>query len=64
MPDLTTIRAMATFFIVDTRRRARNDERGMNTMEYAAIAVAVLAVAAIIAGILLAVGASKASQIN
>lgn len=64
MPDLTTIRAVATFFIADTRRRARNDERGMTTMEYAAIAVAVLAVAAIIAGILLSVGASKAGQIN
>lgn len=64
MPDLTTIRAMATFFIADTHRRARSDERGMTTMEYAAIAVAVLAVAAVIAGILLAVGSSKASQIH
>lgn len=64
MPDLTTIRAVATFFIADTRRRARSDERGMTTMEYAAIAVAVLAVAAVIAGILLAVGSSKARQIH
>ena len=64
MPDLTTIRAVATFFIADTRRRARSDERGMTTMEYAAIAVAVLAVAAVMAGILLSVGSSKASQIH
>lgn len=64
MPDLTTIRAVATYFIADTRRRARADERGMNTMEYAAIAVAVLAVAAIIGGIIIAVGASKAAQIK
>jgi hypothetical protein len=64
MPDITTIRAVATYFIADTRRRARTDERGMNTMEYAAIAVAVLAVAAIIAGILIAVGSSKASKIH
>ena len=64
MPDLTTIRAVATFFIADTRRRARSDERGMTTMEYAAIAVAVLAVAAVSAGILLSVGSSKASQIH
>ena len=64
MPDLTTIRAVAAYFIADTRRRARTDERGLTTMEYAAIAVAVLAVAAIIAGIIIAVGTSKANQIN
>ena len=64
MPDLTTIRAVATFFIADTRRRSRTDERGMTTMEYAAIAVAVLVVAAVIAAILISVGSDKANQIR
>ena len=64
MPDLTTIRAVAAYFIADTRRRARTDERGLTTMEYAAIAVAVLAVAAIIAGIIISVASSKANQIR
>ena len=64
MPDLTTIRAVAIYFVADTRRRARADQRGMTTMEYAAIAVAVIAVAAIIAGIIISVASSKANQIR
>lgn len=64
MPDLTTIRAIATYFIGGTVKRAREDERGLTTMEYAAIAVAVIAVAAIIAAVILRVASQKANQIG
>lgn len=64
MPDLITIRAIATYFIAGTVKRAREDERGLTTMEYAAIAVAVVAVAAIIAAVILRVATQKAHQIG
>lgn len=64
MPDLITIRALATYFIGGTVRRAREDERGLSTMEYAVLAVAIIAVAAIIAAVIVRVATQKANQIN
>lgn len=64
MPDLITLRAVATYFIGGTVKRARDDERGLSTMEYAAIAVAVIAVAAIVAAVIMRVATQKANQIG
>lgn len=62
--DLASIRACMVFLTADARRRARNDQRGMNTMEYAVIAVVVLAVAVIIVGVIYAVATDKISKIK
>ena len=61
---LVTLRAIATVVIGDLRTRARRDERGMSTMEYAVIIAVVLALAVVIVGVIMTVGQQKISGIR
>lgn len=61
---LTSLTAIATFLVGDVRRRARHDERGMTTMEYAMIAAVVIAVCVIIVAVIARVAREKISGIG
>lgn len=62
--DLTTLSAIAHFVVGDLRKRARQDERGMSTIEYAVIATVVIAVAVLIVAVIMNVAQDKISGIK